>query len=327
MSWPLPDNTGAYEIRAYAVSPEHFGGGATAEQRVRKPLTMQVRQLVVSLRSADHSQAPCAFIVHATPITMSLTRPLVTPQASIPRVARVGDRFRCGVTVTASPEIAAGTRVIGTLRHAAASDPTASTQPLPLALLGDAAGPALSSLHDTSVAPATTSLAIDTREFSISPSEIVELVFEIEARGLGEAVLIAEVRQATAGGGADALELRVPVEGLQPAVQVATSRALVASPTPSLWKEGIALPDALAGEGNLTLEVGAGHLPVVQALSTALLSLPAQMVYQRTAPPLLASMAAAAALGPYPRAEAALSAALRQLDLAAAELKSNAPRI
>lgn len=42
VSWPLPDNTGAYEIRAYAVSPEHFGGGATAEQLVRKPLTMQV---------------------------------------------------------------------------------------------------------------------------------------------------------------------------------------------------------------------------------------------------------------------------------------------
>ena len=146
---------------------------------------------------------------------------ILSLQASIPRVARVGDRFRCGVTVTASPEIAAGTRVIGTLRHATETGTATSAQPQPLALLGDTARPALSSPHETDEAT-TRSLAMDTREFVISPSEIVELVFEIEARALGEAVLIAEVRQAAIGGGADALELRLPVEGLQPAVQVGT---------------------------------------------------------------------------------------------------------
>ena len=92
-------------------------------------------------------------------------------------------------------------------------------------------------------------------------------------------------------------------------------------------QEGIALPDALAGEGNLTLEVGAGRLPVVQALSVSLMSLPVHMVFQRTAPPLLASMAAAAALGPYPRVDDALNAAVAQLNRAAAELKGNADRI
>eukprot|EP00966_Prymnesium_polylepis_P303016 6999800-Prymnesium_polylepis.3 len=59
VTWPLPDNTGAYELRAYAVTADSFGGGATTTQYVRKPLTLQ---------------------------------------ASVPRVARVGDRFRCGVT-------------------------------------------------------------------------------------------------------------------------------------------------------------------------------------------------------------------------------------
>ena len=55
--WTLPANTGAFEIRVYAVGRggDTFGGG-TATQLVRKPLTLT---------------------------------------ASVPRLARVGDALRC----------------------------------------------------------------------------------------------------------------------------------------------------------------------------------------------------------------------------------------
>ena len=81
--WTLPDNTGAYELRAYAVSLAEslgpggaLGGGATATQLVRKRVTLQ---------------------------------------ASVPRIARVGDAFRCGVTATGSPELPAGSTIVATL--------------------------------------------------------------------------------------------------------------------------------------------------------------------------------------------------------------------
>jgi len=71
--WTLPDNAGAFELRAYAASgAARLGGGATAEVLVRKRLTLA---------------------------------------ASAPRIVRVGDRFSCGATLTGSPELAAGSAV------------------------------------------------------------------------------------------------------------------------------------------------------------------------------------------------------------------------
>ncbi len=66
VEWQLPDNTGAYELRAYAArsSDGALGGGVSATQLVRKRVTLA---------------------------------------ASVPRVARVGDVFKCGVTATGSP--------------------------------------------------------------------------------------------------------------------------------------------------------------------------------------------------------------------------------
>lgn len=75
--WALPDNSGAYELRAYASTQQRVGGGVRVEQRVRKMITLQ---------------------------------------PSSPRIARVGDRFRAGVTITASPELPEGSRVRGWLR-------------------------------------------------------------------------------------------------------------------------------------------------------------------------------------------------------------------
>ena len=71
--WTLPDNAGAFELRAYAASgAARLGGGATAEVLVRKRLTLA---------------------------------------ASAPRIVRVGDHFSCGATLTGSPELAAGSAV------------------------------------------------------------------------------------------------------------------------------------------------------------------------------------------------------------------------
>jgi hypothetical protein len=71
--WTLPDNAGAFELRAYAASgAARLGGGATTEVLVRKRLTLA---------------------------------------ASAPRIVRVRDHFSCGATLTGSPELAAGTAV------------------------------------------------------------------------------------------------------------------------------------------------------------------------------------------------------------------------
>ena len=63
--WTLPDNIGAFEIIGYAAAADgaRFGGGATAEQLVRKDVSLV---------------------------------------GSVPRIARVGDAFSCGVVVTAA---------------------------------------------------------------------------------------------------------------------------------------------------------------------------------------------------------------------------------
>jgi len=266
--WNLPDNTGAYELRAYAVSADAFGGGATAVQHVRKRLTLQ---------------------------------------ASVPRIARVGDRLRCGVTVTASPELGQGTRIVGSLRQAAGV--ASGSRPAAVTLWSSASAAASS---------VSTPVEMAQQYSAISPSEVVEMVFEIEATALGEAVLIAEVKQLE-GDAFDALELRIPVLGVQPPVQVATSRSLAAAAKPSLWQEGIMLPDAVNGSGNLTLQLGAGHLPPLLSLSEALLRLPDQNDYI-SAPSLLASMAPAGMLAPYAGVDVAKQAAERQLHTAASAL-------
>lgn len=200
--WTLPDNTGSFELRAYAVSDKGDGfGHGTAEQLVRKPLSLS---------------------------------------ASTPRIGRVGDAFSCGVTLTAAPDLPAGTAATVTLGLA-----PATSQPAPLSLL------------ETN------------RTLSLAPSQTVEVAFEMRAVAIGSAVLTARV--SASGAPADALELKLPILGQQPPVQLATSRALVATAAPSLWREGISLPRAVPGSGSLTATFGAGRLPAVEAIASALL--------------------------------------------------------
>jgi len=231
--WQLPDNAGAFEVRAYVAtsveSGSHFGSGV-ATQLVRKPVTLT---------------------------------------ASVPRIARVGDELRCGVTVTGSPELPSNTALAVTLSvpqtDAGSESETRSTG----ALIEDLKGVA---------APTPLALAGASRlPVTLSPLQTIEVVFTLKALSLGDAVLTATVdfeNSAAVHSGslqvADALELKLPVLGMQPQVSVATSRALQASAEPSVWTEGVAFPAAVPGSGSISLAMGVGRLPAVAAVADTL---------------------------------------------------------
>jgi hypothetical protein len=259
ISWQLPDNTGGYEMRAYAVksSDGSLGGGATITQLVRKRVTLV---------------------------------------ASVPRVARVGDSFRCGVVVTGSPELPPHSTVRATL---ASRQPQ---HPQPIKLVGSTE-----------------------QSVTLGPSETIELTFEMVAETLGEASLVATVRESV-GGAMDAIELKVPVLGVQPAVTVATSMALRVADRAwpdsgggvRVWPEGIALPAAVPGSGTISIGAAAGRLAAVRALAVGLLSLPS-WGESPCASSLLAAAAASAMLAPY-EAAAALTQRTTQAQAALALL-------
>ena len=132
----------------------------------------------------------------------------------------------------------------------------------------------------------------------------------MRAHAAGEAVLVLTAKSRKDGASSwvvvDALELRLPVRGVQPRVRVGTSVALTASPNPSLWREGIALPDAVPGSGELTMAAGLGWLSAVSAAAQELMRAP--RVSSRTdagasrgpyAPELLGALGALAVLHPY----------------------------
>ena len=67
-------------------------------------------------------------------------------------------------------------------------------------------------------------------------------------------------------GSADALQLTVPIEGLQDPVSLATSFAVQAAENETAaWVEGLELPSALPGSGGIEIQAGVGRLPSVLA--------------------------------------------------------------
>lgn len=243
-TWKLPDNTGKFELRAYAVSPAHeFGGGSTAQQVARRPVTL-------------------------------------TP--SIPRVARVGDQLRCGVTVTAAEDV-------GQLRVTLALGAVA-----PISLASTGLGESL---------------------LTLSAGQTKEVVFPLVANRVGN--FNATVSVSGMGRELDKLQLRLPVLGTQPEVMVATSMALPASSEEAVpWEEGLALPAAENGTGHLTLVAGLGRLAAVQNMVTGLLQLSARGSTDAPATPeLLAALASSALLAPYTAAKPELVAAAKQVML------------
>ena len=117
------------------------------------------------------------------------------------------------MTATGSPELPAGSRVVATLALRGAS--SKADELTPIQLVGSTE-----------------------QRVTLGPSENTELTFEMRAAAIGEAVLVATVREVLSNGdgAADAIELKLPVLGVQPAVTVATSMALrVAS---RVWPDG-----------------------------------------------------------------------------------------
>jgi hypothetical protein len=205
LSWPLPDNSGAFELRAYAVSGDSGFGVATATQHVRRPVSLV---------------------------------------ASAPRIARVGESFSCGATVTAAPDVPDGIAMTVSIALAAPGG-SAAGEEAPGGMIASAAGLARATL---------TPLVLDltSRSLVLHAGATVEVTFPMRAIALGTARLVITVavddtgsNDGNASGGGDALELTLPVLGQQPAVTVATSRALVASEQVSLWREVVALPPAV----------------------------------------------------------------------------------
>ena len=322
ITWTLPDNTGAYELRAYAAAAASaggllvgsLGGGATAVQLVRKRVTLD---------------------------------------ASIPRVARVGDTFRCGVTATSSAELPAGTTIVATIALRPSSTAMA------------AASAAATAASEATVASPLELLGSTEQTVRLGPLETRELLFKMRAAAIGEATLVAAVREvlpsapgrrldansmhgwevepptqeqpsstsssttttsssspSTSSASSDAIELKLPILGLQPEAVVATSMALRVVESPwagrssggrggadgggggaRIWPEAIRLPAALPGSGTLSIGASAGRLASVRVLARGLLSLPA-WGDEPYATALLGCASAATMLAPYATADA-----------------------
>lgn len=195
--WQLPDNIGTFVIRVYAVASGSKFGAADAVQLARQPVSLI---------------------------------------PSIPRVARVGDAFSCGVTVTATNA--------SFLREITVSAGV------------DSGGLSMTSAAEQMV--------------TLSGTAPMEVTFEFQADTLVPATLVFSL---SAGTSADALSSELLILPVQQPVFVGTSMGITASESPVPWVEGIALPEASPGSGSLDLLVGVGYLPAVRTISASLISI------------------------------------------------------
>lgn len=75
-------------------------------------------------------------------------------------------------------------------------------------------------------------------------------------------------------GSNDALQLTVPIEGLQDPVSLATSFAVQANENATeSWTEGIKLPFSLSGSGGIEIQAGVGRLPSILANARLIMEL------------------------------------------------------
>ena len=271
----LSDNVTTPLIRSTSAS----GGGRSvdAARQHRRVRTARVR---------------CERRVGGGTTATQLVRKMLTLQAR--PEDRASATRSCGATVTASPELPAGARVVVSVE------------------LSGGGGAAVQLKGSAS------------QQLRLDPSQTTEIVFEMEAVALGAQKLVARVSEEGAASGAssgDAIEMEFEVKGAQPEVMVATSRAIRATGGVALWSEGISLPAAVPGSGGLNLTVGVGRLPAVLSAATNLLDAPTrggqQPISDAAAPELVASLAPLAMLLPY---AAQLTTTRRWIDRATAQL-------
>ncbi|CAD7700532.1 unnamed protein product [Ostreobium quekettii] len=156
----------------------------------------------------------------------------LTPSA--PRIVRVGDAFEAGVIVT----ISGG---------------SVSDVPITMDLKLEDKSQELLSLTTESE-----------RQIVTDADGQAEVRFGLQAEALGEAKFI--ISAGDGSGSGDALELELPILGLQDPVTVATSFAIQAAENETATAvEGLDLPAALPGTGGIELQAGVGRLPAVLA--------------------------------------------------------------
>ncbi|KXZ56112.1 hypothetical protein GPECTOR_2g994 [Gonium pectorale] len=161
--------------------------------------------------------------------------------ASVPRFVRVGDSFEAGVLVTVGSAPATVTLTMKLV------DPSSS----PLSAVGS-----------------------KSRMVSFKAGEGLqkEVRFSFKGVAVGRANLTFTAADSQAGGGRDGLSMELAVEPPQGDVWVATSFALAANGSAAAWQEGVELPDAVPGSGNLTLTAGVGNFPFLTTLYGGLLA-------------------------------------------------------
>jgi len=210
-TFKLPDTIGTFVIRAYAVdSANHFGSNET---------------------------------------TLISRRPIST-QPTLPRFARVGDVFKCGVTVTA--------------------DQTTSDSKVKV-----------SAQSDESISLTQTQATV--RLIGTNP---VPAQMEMKAIAIGDGVL--RFTTTLKGNTVDDMEAKISVIGVQNPVYIATSMALTGKAVSEkwIWNERLNLPPSLPGSGLVEIVAGVGRFTTVQTLRDVLLNetfLTSELIISRAA--------------------------------------------
>ena len=95
--------------------------------------------------------------------------------------------------------------------------------------------------------------------------------FQASSITMGSAKLRFHAEVEGMAGYEDAVETAIPVKAHQPPVTVGTTISLTAQESGVFWKEGLVLPNALFGVGDLDISASVGHYAAQGALSSGLL--------------------------------------------------------
>eukprot|EP00210_Caulerpa_lentillifera_P001100 g1061.t1 len=192
--------------------------------------------------------------------TEVIVRREVSLTPSVPRFARVGDVFVAGAVVTAS-----GSTIV------------------PISLTASAEGP-LEFIGESSL----------TVEVGDDGQEEARFLVRATAVGMANFTLFANDGQ----GNTDALQLEIPIEGLQEAVTVGTSFVIQGDDV-GAFTEGLALPAAVPGSGDIEVTAGVGRQPAVFAIANQVLNRNPNFTCPVYADVVVASAALAGIVDPY----------------------------
>eukprot|EP00210_Caulerpa_lentillifera_P001088 g1049.t1 len=192
--------------------------------------------------------------------TEVIVRREVSLTPSVPRFARVGDVFEAGAVVTAS-----GSTIV------------------PISLTASAEGP-LEFIGESSL----------TVEVGGDGQEEARFLVRATAVGMANFTLFADDSQ----GNTDALQLEIPIEGLQEAVTVGTS-FVIQGDDAGAFTEGLALPAAVPGSGDIEVTAGVGRQPAVFAIANQVLNRNPNFTCPVYADVVVASAALAGIVDPY----------------------------